>query len=103
MPTDHLELLDRILAVLPAEYQLGHQPGDLPALVTHHILLRADSAGCSHGFVRGLVEANIEYSIGHLVDANVRETLLPFHEEDWDNAVEADGGVRDGAWVAEWP
>jgi hypothetical protein len=45
---DHLELLDRTLAVLPAEYQLGHQPGDHPALVRHHILLRADSAGCSY-------------------------------------------------------
>jgi len=87
--------------VLPAEYQLGHQPGDHPALVRHHILLRADSAGCSHSFVRALVEANIEYSIGHHIDANVREALLLFQEEDWDNAVEDNGGVREGAWVAE--
>jgi hypothetical protein len=98
---DHLELLDRTLAVLPAEYQLGHQPGDDPALVAHHILLRADSAGCSHGFVGGLVEANIEYSIGHHIDANVREALLLFQEEDWDDAVEENASVRDGAFVAE--
>ena len=98
---DHLELLDQAIAALPPEYQLGHEPGDDPSLVRHHILLRADSAGASHGFVRGLVEANIEYSIGHHVNAKVREALLLFQEEDWEQAIEADGTVRDGAFVAE--
>jgi hypothetical protein len=69
---DHLELLDQAIAVLPSEHQVGHQPGDDPGLVRHHILVRADSAGATHGFVAGLVEANIEYSIGHPVDAGVR-------------------------------
>jgi hypothetical protein len=98
---DHLELLDQVIAALPPEYQLGHEPGDDPSLVRHHIVVRADSAGASHGFVRGLVEANIEYSIGHHIDANVREALLLFQEEDWEQAIEADGTVREGAWVAE--
>jgi hypothetical protein len=98
---DHLELLDQVVAVLPGEYQLGHEPGDDPGLVRHHILLRADSAGASHGFVRGLVEANIEYSIGHQVNDKVRGALLLFQEEDWQQAIEADGSVRDGAFVAE--
>jgi hypothetical protein len=98
---DHLELLDQVIAALPADYQLGHQPGDRPSLVCHHILVRADSAGASHGFVRGLVEANIEYSIGHQVNSQVREALLLFQEEDWEQAIEVDGTVRDGAWVAE--
>ena len=56
-----------MVCVLPGDYQLGHQPCDDPSLVGHHIVVRADSAGASHGFVRGLVEANIEYSIGHQV------------------------------------
>ncbi len=98
---DHLELLDQVVAVLPGEYQLGHEPGDDPGLVHHHILLRADSAGASHGFVRGLTEANIEYSIGHQVNDKVREALLLFQEEVWEEAIEADGTVRDGAFVAE--
>ena len=68
---DHLELLDQALAVLPATYRAGHEPGDDPALVSHQILLRADSAGATHGFVAGLVEANIEYSIGHHVNSAV--------------------------------
>ena len=72
---DHLELLDQAIGALPPEYQVGHEPGEDPGLVRHHILLRADSAGATHGFVRGLTEANIEYSIGHPVDQGVREAL----------------------------
>src|ERR1019366_7501174 len=98
---DHLELLDQAVAGLPGEYRVGHEPGDDPSLVRRHILVRADSAGASHDFVRGLVEANIEYSIGHQVTAKVREALLLFQEEDWVQAIEADGTVREGAWVAE--
>ena len=52
-------------------------------------------------FVSGLVEANIEYSIGHQVSAKVREALLLFQEEDWAQAIEADGTVREGAFLAE--
>jgi hypothetical protein len=98
---DHLELLDQAIGSLPPEYHLGHEPGDDPGLVRHHILLRADSAGATHGFVSGLTEANIEYSIGHPVDQGVSEALLLFQEEDWVEALEADGTVRDGAQVAE--
>jgi hypothetical protein len=98
---DHLELLDQVIGALPAEYQVGHEPGDDPGLVRHHIVVRADSAGATHDFVSGLTEANIEYSIGHPVDAGVREALLLFQEEDWVEALEADGTDRDGAWVAE--
>ena len=98
---DHLELLDQAIAALPAEYQAGHEPGDDPGAVVHPILVRADSAGATHGFVNGLVEANCEFSIGHRIDKRVREGLLLAQEEDWVPAVEADGRRRDGAWVIE--
>ena len=98
---DHLVLLDRAIAALPADYRQGHEPGDDISLVAHHIVVRADSAGATHGFVNGLVEANIEYSIGHPVDKNVRAALWLFQEEDWVPAVELDGSARDGAQVAE--
>ena len=98
---DHLLILDDALAALPPAYQQGHQPGDDASLVLHPILVRADSAGATHRFVDGLTEANIEYSIGHHVDASVREALLLAQEEDWVRATETDGGVREGAWVIE--
>ena len=80
---------------------MGHEPGDDPSLVRHHILMRADSGGASHSFVSGPVEANIEYSICHQVSAKVREALFLFQEEDWVQAIEADGTVREGAFLAE--
>jgi hypothetical protein len=98
---DHLTLLDQAIASLPAEYQMGHQPGDLPDAVVHPMLVRSDTAGATHGFVRGLIEANCEYSIGFPVNAQVRGALLCAQEEEWEPAVELGGGRRPGAWVSE--
>ena len=98
---DHLVVLDEAIAALPPAYRAGHEPGDEAALVAHPMLVRADSAGATHGFVDGLTEANISYSIGHPVDAAVRGALLLAQEEDWRQAIERDGSVRKGAWVIE--
>jgi hypothetical protein len=49
----HVVLLDRSLSSLPEEYQFGHFAGDHEELVTHPILVRADAAGATHGFVEG--------------------------------------------------
>jgi Transposase DDE domain group 1 len=80
---DHLELLDETLAALPPDYRAGHEPGDDPSLVKHPILVRADSAGATHDFVRGLREANVQFSIGHQIDDRVRSALFLAQEEDW--------------------
>jgi hypothetical protein len=61
---DHITLLDRALSGLPEEYQAGHFCDDDPALVTHPILVRADAAGATHGFVDSIVAANCDFSIG---------------------------------------
>ena len=98
---DHVELLHRALSGLPEEYQAGHFEDDHPALVTHPILVRADSAGATHGFVDALVEANCDFSIGFPIDQGVRDALVLVQEEDWVQARETDGSVRHGAWVVE--
>jgi hypothetical protein len=98
---DHVELLYRALSGLPEEYQAGHFEDDHPALVTHPILVRADSAGATHGFVDALVEANCDFSIGFPIDQGVRDALVLVQEEDWVQARETDGSVRHGAWVVE--
>ena len=98
---DHLELLDQALAGLPAEFQGGHQIGDRPAEVVHPILVRADSAGATHGFVRGLLEANCDYSIGYPIDGRVRDALLFTQEEHWEPAINTNGTPRHGAEVVE--
>jgi Transposase DDE domain group 1 len=97
----HLELLDQAIAALPPAWQTGHDIGDTADMVVHPILVRADSAGATHGFVRGLTEANCDYSIGHPIAGRVRNALLLTQEDDWVPAVELDGRDRDGAWVTE--
>jgi len=98
---DHLELLERIVMALPSEYRLGHEEDDDPALVTHPLLVRADSAGATHRFVDALSRANIEYSIGFPISGAVRDALLMAQEEDWVRATEHGGAIRDGAEVIE--
>jgi hypothetical protein len=98
---DHVRMLDAALAQLPPAWQAGHRPGDDPATVVHPIVVRADSAGATHGFVDALVERNLGYSIGFDVDGRVRDALMLAQEEDWVPAVEGDGTARPGAWVIE--
>ena len=98
---DHITLLHQSLSGLPEEYQTGHFDGDHAALVDHPILVRADSAGATHGFVDALVAANCDFSIGFPIDQGVRDALVLVQEEDWLQAKETDGSVRDGAWVTE--
>jgi hypothetical protein len=98
---DHLELLDLALGALPEDYRSGHDLGDSPDDVVHPILIRADSAGATHGFVRGIIEANCDFSIGYPIDGRVRDALVLVQEEDWEQAVELDGDIRLGAWVTE--
>ncbi|MDP1803753.1 MAG: IS1380 family transposase [Acidimicrobiales bacterium] len=98
---DHVKMLDAALAQLPPQWRAGHAPGDHRDSVAHPILVRADSAGATHGFVDALVARNIGFSIGFDVDGRVRDALMLVQEEDWEPAVEADGRVRRGAWVTE--
>ena len=98
---DHVELLDRALSGLPEEFQTGHFADDHPALVVHPILIRADAAGATHGFVDAIVAANCDFSIGFPIDQGVRDALALVQEEDWIPSTETDGSVRDGAWVTE--
>jgi hypothetical protein len=98
---DHLELLEQVVRSVPPEYGLGHEEDDDPALVVHPILVRADSAGASHRFVRSLTIANFDYSIGFSIRGSVRDALLLAQEEDWVRASELGGGIREGAEVIE--
>ncbi len=98
---DHLELLEQAIQALPPEYRLGHEEGDDPSLVLHRMLVRADSAGATHRFVKALADANIEFSIGFPIAGQVKDALLLAQEEDWVSAIELDGSIRQGAWVTE--
>lgn len=98
---DHVALLDEAINGLPAKYRAGHDVGDDPAAVVHPILVRADSAGATHGFVDALASRNIAFSLGYAIDGRVRDALLLVQEQDWEPAVNTDGTHRRDAFVVE--
>ena len=49
---DHVVVLDEAIAQLPGEIAAGHLEGDDASLVGRAVVIRADSAGCSEGFLR---------------------------------------------------
>jgi Transposase DDE domain group 1 len=86
---DHFEVLQLALEQLPAQ--------DLDA----EILARADIGGATHAFTHDCRCAAIRFSVGYAIDERVRKAILALPESAWREAIDADGEVREGAWVAE--
>jgi hypothetical protein len=91
---DHLDVLGEAIAQVPA----GHR---------RHLLIRGDSAAATHvvldwlhtqGQRRGRV---VEYSLGRSIGGAERAAITDLPASAWSPALDADGGVRDGADVAE--
>ena len=91
---DHIEVLSRAIAQVPAAYR-------------KHLLIRADGAGSSHGLLDWLTEQGtkhgrtVEYSVGFAVKENVRDAIAKLPKKVWTAAIDADGDVREGGDVAE--
>jgi hypothetical protein len=90
---DHVQVLDDALGQIPDVHRHGTP-----------ILIRSDSAGCTHGFlahIRGLRAHGVraEFSVGVAITEPIRQAIV--RVTDWIPALDADGGLRDGAQVAE--
>ncbi|MEU3197705.1 MULTISPECIES: IS1380 family transposase [unclassified Streptomyces] len=90
--TDHITATQLALAQLPKKYRRGRQP-----------LIRTDSAGGTHAFVSWLAKRGrwLSYSVGMTVTEAIHEHVLKVPAPAWTAAIETNGEVRDGAWVAE--
>lgn len=81
--------------------------GQVPAPHRRRLLVRSDGAGASHDLLDWLTEQgrvggrNVEYSIGFSITENIRDAITLVPKKVWTPAVETNGGVRDGADVAE--
>ncbi len=80
------------MAQLPKEYRRGRRT-----------LIRTDSAGGTHDFVAWLARRGrwLSYSVGMVITDAIHQHVLKVPASAWTAAFEADGEVRDGAWVAE--
>jgi hypothetical protein len=90
---DHITVTREALSQLP-----GHRPGVRPG---RRVLIRTDAAGATHEFVNWLVSQRLSYSLGFTLPAEVGEKLALIPEHVWAPAYDAEGQVREGAWVAE--
>jgi hypothetical protein len=88
--SDHVEILDAALYQLPVDPQVTE------------VVARADTAGCSHGFVDACRERGVRFIVGHNLTAEIAGVVLDVPERCWDPAITADGtDEREHAQVAE--
>jgi hypothetical protein len=89
---DHITAAQLVLAQLPKKYRRGRQT-----------LIRTDSAGGTHDFIAWPARRGrwLSYSVGMVITDAIHQHVLKVPATAWTPAVEADGEIRDGAWVAE--
>jgi hypothetical protein len=90
---DHIAVVREALKQLPS-----HRPGTRPG---RKVLIRADAAGCTHDFLDWITGQRLSYSVGFTLPDDFADKLELIPEAVWAPAYDADGRVRDGAWVAD--
>jgi len=100
---DHLVVLDAAVAQLPGEVAAGHRSGDDLDLVERTLVVRADSAGCTEGFLSACRARNIGFFVSARSNAQVSAAIFDAIgvEEVWLPARTQDGEKKDTAAVAE--
>ena len=87
---DHKTVLDRALEQIPLELA-----------ETLEILVGADSAGATHGFVDYCRDAGLRFSVGYELTGPVRAAILKIPADAWLRALNPDGSVRGNGEVTE--
>ncbi|QKW20288.1 IS1380 family transposase [Kitasatospora sp. NA04385] len=90
--THHIETARLSLAQLPKQHRRGRRT-----------LIRTDSGGGTHEFLNWLTKRGrwLSYSVGMVITEAIHRAVLLIPTSAWTPAIEPDGSVRDGAWVAE--
>ena len=97
---DHVTVLEQAVASLPAGWR--PHPVDSGDPDAPWVLVRCDSAGATHAFADACRGVGAGFSFGHPVDARVQDAVDTLNlGHGWYPALDTDGGIRDGAWVAE--
>lgn len=97
---DHITVLDMALAALPADARPRFEP-ETETWVGPRVLARSDSAGATHAFAAACVERGVGFSFGFPVDTRIQRIVDLIPDSCWHPAIQTDGDLRDGAWVAE--
>jgi hypothetical protein len=75
----------------------------LPRHLRRKVLVRADSAGGTHGFLDWLTARSrrLRYSVGMTITEDMQAAIGKAPAGAWTPACDGDGQIRDGAWVAD--
>jgi len=75
----------------------------LPRRLRRRVLVRSDSGGGTHGFLKWLATPGrrLAYSVGFTITEDIQDAILGIPARAWTPAYDADRQVRPGAWVAE--
>jgi Transposase DDE domain group 1 len=87
---DHQTVLDLALEQIPQRY-----------VESIEILVRADSAGATHGLIDYCREANMRFSVGYELTEQIRAAILKIPADAWSPALDQDGRERENGEVAE--
>lgn len=100
---DHLEVLDAAIAQLPEVIAKGHRKGDDPDLAVRPVVVRADSAGATRGFVWGCRQRNTGFAVVARKNASIYNAILKIRNDEtrWIAALTQDAKPRKGAAVCE--
>ncbi|WP_285491653.1 IS1380 family transposase [Amycolatopsis taiwanensis] len=90
---DHLTVIREALRQLPFAAKGGR--------IGRKVLIRADSAGGTHDVVEWLSQRHLSYSLGFTLTEETAAAIAMIPDHVWTPACDADGAIRDGAWVAE--
>jgi hypothetical protein len=87
---DHVTVIDRSLAQIPEEQ-----------LETLEILIRADSAGATHGTADHCRRCDLRFSFGYELTEQVRAAILQTRDGAWIPALDQDATERENGQVSE--
>jgi hypothetical protein len=75
----------------------------LPRRARRRVLIRTDSGGGTHDFLAWLASPGrrLHYSVGMTITDDIQQAILALPGRVWEQAYDAGGQVRPGAWVAE--
>ena len=90
---DHIAVTRAALAQLPGR-RSGARPG-------RKVLVRTDGARATHSYLGWLSGQQLSYSVGFSLPSDLEPVLAKMPATIWTPAYDADGQVRDGAFVAE--
>ena len=100
---DHVTVLEEAIAQLPDAIVSGHRAGEDRSSVKRQLVVRADSAGCTTGFLAACRERNVTFYVTARSNPQVSAAIMDALgvEVAWEQARTQAGEPREGAAVAE--